>query len=227
MHNALSRRALLASPLALAAPVAPASAATTAASDELQWLIDTYEEIRAEYSQVQKRVDDLWDGPTRPEMAQVSLREAAANLTTYGMPFLHRTFSSVADINEFFDMYVRYQSPWWGAGSPQLRAVEEDRRSARRIYEERHTLHSAWGKDSGFNALDERADQLHGKIYEIEKWMRAYTCRSLGDVIAIAAFADRWFPDDEPDIDARSDLLRAISAFAVSTIGGAVAGSQT
>ncbi len=218
MHSALSRRALLASPLAIAActPVAVAAASPAAVRNELQWLIDTYEEVRAEYAEVQKRVDDLWDGPTRPEMAHVSLHEAAANFMFYGPFYRSKAFSSVAEVNEFFDSYLRLQSFWWKAESPQFRTVEEHRRSARRIYEERHAIHVAWGRDSGFNALDERADQLHGKIYEIEKWLRAYTCRSLGDVIAIAAFADRWFPDDEPDIDARSDLLRAISAYATA-----------
>ncbi|KQX40895.1 MULTISPECIES: hypothetical protein [unclassified Ensifer] len=65
--------------------------------------------------------------------------------------------------------------------------------------------------------LEEEEFALFGKLSEIEKWLRAYTCRSLADVVAIAAFAETWLADDGTDMEARSDLLRAISAFAVAT----------
>lgn len=171
MHSALTRRAVLASPLALSAYAAtPADlSAPPAVSDELSWMIDTYAEIAANRAVLVGEIMRISASPDQPPSAEA-------------LPPCRYT----------------------GTPSHQRRAFVKE-------------VRDCWLEQSGLNALEEEEFALFGKLYEIEKWLRAYTCRSLADVVAIAAFAETWLADDGTDMEARSDLLRAISAFAVAT----------
>lgn len=215
MANALSRRALLATPLVLSACAAPAVAALQPAniSDELAWLLDTYDEIAAERAVVLAEIERLIAIGDQPFAAEVLLKEVASREQDYPPENRGKVFFTEASILRFFESSACAMS-FLPKGSPFFVRMNSDRRRALALYQERAMDRSRWEAEVGINDLDERDAALSGKLHEIEKWLRAYTCRSLGDVIAIAAFADRWLPDDEPDIDARSDLLRAISAYA-------------
>lgn len=215
MHSALSRRALLASPLALSAYAAtpadisapPAGiSAPPAVSDELKWMIDIYEEIRRQRSLLQEEMARI----DLPEHSSVALREVVSRPLDYPRHEAGVVFASEREIKSFFGSALRLS---FGKGLGAR--CEADFEVALRLYRERKAAREAYLEASGFPALEERDDALFGKQFEIEGWIRAYTCRSLADVIAVAAFAETWLADDGTDMEARSDLLRAISAFAL------------
>ncbi len=206
MANAVSRRALLATPLALAAcsASAPVAAAPSRTSDELAWMIDTYEEIRQQRSLLldeMVRIDP-------PGFSGVALREVASRPLDYEPAAQGTVFLCEREVKSFFASRARLV---FGGG---YRArIETDFRMALNLYRERRAAHEAYLAASGFPALEERDDALYGKQCEIEGWIRAYTCRSRGDMLALALFASAWFPGDDFDMEMRSDILRAISGF--------------
>ncbi|QRY66562.1 hypothetical protein JVX98_19395 [Ensifer sp. PDNC004] len=215
MGNALSRRALLAAPLLVTAcAAAPAVAAPVSISDELKWLIGTYDDIAAQRDTIRAEIVRIIDLPDQPCPAELVLSEIATREMDYSPDWRDKPLYSEAGIQKYFTWAT--SMVWLPERSRYLDRMAADRDKALSLYRMRRQARAQWLAETGMEALEDQHSALDGKLHEIEKWLRAYTCRSLGDVIAIAAFADRWLPDDELDIDARSDLLRAISAYATA-----------
>ncbi|HKU24730.1 MAG TPA: hypothetical protein VJQ54_04610 [Candidatus Sulfotelmatobacter sp.] len=216
MRRALSRRTLLATPLLVSTCTAATAAAAVIASDELGWMIDTYEEIATQRAPIGDEIDRIAASADQPDVPKVVLSEVVTRELDYprrDLPGLFRTEESIE--RYFVDMLSR---DWVPKSAPYRARVAADRDGALALLRSRRVARTSWLNDSGMNALEEQYSALSGKLYEIERWMAEYKCRSLGDVIAIAAFAERWLPGDEPDIDARSNLLRVISAYAVAAV---------
>ncbi|MBM3090260.1 hypothetical protein GFB56_05460 [Ensifer sp. T173] len=218
MRNALSRRALLATPL-LASTCAAAHASAPApakVTDELAWMIDTYAEIAAARKVVVDEIERIIAIPDQPFAAEVLLKEVMSHGEDYPADRRGKVFFREASIERFF-ANARHDLSWGVEKTPYCARVDADRDKALALFRARREERARFQAESGLDALDEQDAALFGKLGEIEKWLRAYACRSLADVVAIATFAEIWLADDGVDIEVRSDLLRAISAFAVAT----------